>query len=178
MVTRSKVNELVNVLEDVLVREFRASQSLYTLTKDERVALSNNDVAALSTLIERKEALLDELGQLDDARRAATQDLKLVLGLAVHTPSLSDVIAVLDPEPAGRLAHLRSGILTLMDKIRELTHGNRALTSAALERTDAVQAFLLSLYQQPAPTYRPHGIPAPNTPSLAVDSITLRENAA
>lgn len=168
MTAANEILELVNTLEDILVKEFRSCQTLYNLTKDERVALSSNDVSSLLNVVEHKEALLDEMGQLDDARRMTTQEVKILLGLPTQSATLNEVISALDADSAGRLIHLRSGILTLMDKIRDLTHGNRALATSATERADAVQAFLLSLYQSPA-TYRPPGIPGPIGPAVAVE---------
>jgi flagellar biosynthesis/type III secretory pathway chaperone len=173
MAMSNELLELLNTLEDLLVKEFRASQALFNLTRDERSALAGNDVQVLLTLVEHKEALLDEMAQLDDSRRMITQKIQSHLGLDNATPSLQDIISSLDTETGKRLGNLRSGILTLLAKIRELTHGNRALATTALERTDAVQSFLLSLIQPPTASYRPQGMPKMGETSLAweVDHI-------
>lgn len=170
MVTNiDKTQELTNALEDLLVKEFRIFQSLHALTREERVALSNNDVQLLLSLVERKEATLDELGRLEDSKRMTVQELATLLELA--TPSgeaytVSDVIVALEADAAARLANLREGISALIDKLRDLTHGNRALANTSLERADALQSFLLSFYQSPG-GYRPQGMPVNKGPSLA-----------
>jgi flagellar biosynthesis/type III secretory pathway chaperone len=166
MVANEKTLEHLNALEDVLVKEFRLCQNLHALTKDERAALAKNDVSSLLTLVERKEALLDELGQLDDSRRTLTQETSQQLGLNIESPTLTDILPAIDLDSATRLGHLREGILALMNEVKDLTHGNRALAVTALERTDAVQAFLLSLYQTPA-GYRPQNVPASREPTLS-----------
>ncbi len=152
--------ELTTTLEDLLVREFRVCQNLYSLTREERLLLSKNDVQALMSLVERKEALLDELGRLEDLKSMTMQEMGTILGLdskPVQSLTVGDIIAALDVDSASRLGNLRSGILALVDQVRDLTHGNRALATTALERADALQAFLLSFYQSPT-GYRPQGV--------------------
>jgi flagellar biosynthesis/type III secretory pathway chaperone len=155
--------ELGSQLETLLIKEFSSCHMLLDLTRAERSALAKKDVAQLTSLVERKEVLLDELGRLDDDRRRVTQDLGSAAGLPVlhsstHPPSVADILPALDEETAARLGRLREGILALMSKVRDLAHGNNALAVSALERAEALQSFLLSLYQPPA-HYGPLGVP-------------------
>jgi flagellar biosynthesis/type III secretory pathway chaperone len=168
-----RLQEHLNTLEDLLVKEFRASQNLLDLTRSERAALSANDVIQLVSIVERKEILLDELGRLDDSRRMSTQEAGSVLGIKKNPPSVADVLTYVDRTTAGRLGHLREGILTLMDQVRDLTYGNRALAASALQRCEAVQAFIISSYQTPS-GYRPPSVALPGASeparSLEIDS--------
>lgn len=172
MIRVEKNPEPLISLEDILVKEFRVYQVLFGLTKEEREALSKNDVQLLLALVERKEALLDELGQLHETRRMKMQAVADVLGLANPSPTLAEVLAALEPGAAGQLGHLRAGILALMHQIQEITQGNRALANTAIERADALQTFLLSLFQAPA-GYGPQGAhPASEPPvSWEIDQI-------
>ncbi|MCI0521618.1 MAG: flagellar protein FlgN [Chloroflexi bacterium] len=151
---------LVNTLEDLLVKEFRACQALHTLTVNERQALSKNEIQALANLVEHKEALLDELGQIDDHRRMVAQELAGVFRLASGTPSIAEIAAHLPADIGRRINHLREGIIALTAEMRELTNGNQALAHYALERADALQSFLLDLYR-PTLTYQPPGMQKP-----------------
>jgi flagellar biosynthesis/type III secretory pathway chaperone len=151
-----KKQDLLNTLEDLLVREFRACQVLYDLSREERAAISNHDITRMLCLVEDKEAVLDELSSLDDSRRMTSQEMGSLLGLAVHAPTVADLLPALSVENASRIGRLREGILTVMDKVRDLNRGNHALASGELERADSVQAFLLSLVQPPV-TYGPLG---------------------
>lgn len=155
-------------LEDLLVREFRLCQSLHALTLDERAALSKNDVPALSRLVEDKEVMLDELGQLEDERRCTAQECGALLGLSSASPSIAELSSVWQGEESGRLRRLREGIVTLTSNIRDLTSGNRALAFSALEQADAAQAFLLALYR-PTLTYQPNGAANPDPIALTLD---------
>lgn len=162
-----KTPSMVTSLEDVLVQEFRACQNLHTLTKDERVALFQNDVTKLTDLVEHKEALLDELGQIEDHRRMIVQNLAQSFGVQSSSPTIAEISAVLNSEPSDRISRLREGILALTGDIRDLTDGNQALAISALERVDAVQAFLLELYS-PTLLYQP-----PGTAPQAEQDMTL-----
>jgi hypothetical protein len=192
--SRSESTALVHSLEDLLVKEFRLCQALHALTQEERQALSLQDVPAVSRLIEHKEALLDEMAQLEDQRRGVAQELGGQLGLAVKsstetwplstdgrprtdTPSIAELAgamrAVRLPSHTGglypaaeRLLTLREGIVALAGQIQELTSGNRALAVSALERVDALQTFLLDLYK-PNLYYTPPGAPAHSAESVA-----------
>ena len=150
---------LLTDLEELLVTEFRTCQSLFELARVERAALSSNDILLLSSSVERKEALLDDLSRLGERRRSAAQNLSAELGLPAHSSSVADIIAVLDREKAEQLSRLREGILALMNRIRDLTRGSVALAEAGLERTERLQIFLLSLHRTPA-GYGPGGAPA------------------
>lgn len=143
-----RLQEQLTALEDLLVKEFRACQALHALTKEERQALTAGDTDILSRLVEQKEAQLDEMSDLEGKRRSLVQELNRLLGLNQDTATLTDLLAALPVESSGRLSRLGEGILTLLVDVRDLTHGNRAIASTAMERAEAIQAFLLSLYQQ------------------------------
>jgi flagellar biosynthesis/type III secretory pathway chaperone len=152
---------MVTSLEDILVKEFRICQSLHSLTKDERLALTKNDVPALSTLVEQKEALLDDLTQIEDRRRMLSQNLGEVFGIRANSPSLTEISSSLNADVGGRINHLRDGILAIAEEIKVLTSGNRALAMAAMDRVDAVQTFLLDIFR-PVLSYDRPGVPKRN----------------
>jgi len=153
---------MVTSLEDILVKEFRICQSLHTLTKDERLALTKNDIPALSTLVEQKEALLDDLGQIEDRRRMLSQNLGKEFGIPSVSPSLAEISASLSADVGGRITHLREGILAIAEEIKVLTSGNRALAMASLDRVDAIQSFLLEIFR-PTISYDRPGAPKNNS---------------
>jgi flagellar biosynthesis/type III secretory pathway chaperone len=143
-------------LEDLLVQEFRASQAVLALTREERQALIRSDAAAVAKIAEEKEALLDELAGTGEQRRTVVQSLAGRLNLADPSPGIAGLSAALPAGAGDRLNRLREGILALSGEIQELTSGNRALAVAALERVDAVQTFILELCK-PALNYSPPG---------------------
>jgi flagellar biosynthesis/type III secretory pathway chaperone len=152
---------MVTSLEDILVKEFRICQSLQSITKDERLALTKNDVPALSTLVEQKEALLDDLTQIEDHRRMLSQNLGEVFGIQATSPTLTEISSSLNADTGGRINHLRDGILAIAEEIKVLTSGNRALAMAAMDRVDAVQTFLLDIFR-PTLSYDRPGSPKRN----------------
>ncbi len=154
----SDPSALVTTLEELLVSEFRLCQALHAASRDERQALANYDLQELARLVERKEALLDELGQMDDRRRMVVQELALQYKLTSSMPTLAEVAAALPAEGKRRIQHLREGILALAEDIRELNSGNQALALTALQRADALQTFILDLLR-PGMLYQPRGAP-------------------
>jgi hypothetical protein len=155
--TTERAQELQGSLEDLLVREFRACQALCAYTKEERKALTIDDVSQLSELVDKKEALLDEIGLVEESRRTIVQELAAEAGASDRCATLADLLPALDPTVAGRLGRLREGILALSGEVRDLTSGNLALSATAIDRIDAVQSFLLSLCQ-PQINYQPPGV--------------------
>lgn len=151
------VQENIAIIEDLLVKEFRTCQNLKSLIDNEREAMFNGGVERIMEIVEQKETLLDELEHLEEKRRAIVPDLADCLGLSTREGNILEIIHALDPENAGRLNRLREGILALVANIRDLTHGNRALAISALQRADALQAFLLHLFE-PYKHYQPPGI--------------------
>jgi len=151
--TRVEENErsqgLLASLEDLLVREFRVLQAIVKLSKEERVALSTSDGVKLLPLVEEKEALLDELGQLEENRKMVSHSLsKNVVGIA-SSPSVSEIVRHLEPKAAERLGRLGEGISTLVIQSRDLNQGNHALAAARVDWLDATQAYLLTLVHPP-----------------------------
>ena len=140
-------------LEGLLVQEFRTSQVLHYLTKDERGALSSGDIPRLLALTEQKENALNELIQLENARQVMLQSLvaMLAIDMAPHTsPALVDLIPTIQPDEAKRLVHLQEGIIVVMDQVREMTQGNRALADYALQRASTLQTRLFDLWRYSA----------------------------
>ena len=165
-----KRTELMTSLEDYLVREFRTLQALLNLTLEERQALSKEDVSHLSPLVEEKEALLDELGQLEEGRKTATEFLAVILS-ASPSATVNELFPHLDPATAVRLGHLSEGITTLVAQTRDLNHGNQALAAYKVEWLDLAQTYLLNLVQPP-PAYYPPGSNYASvqwTPAIDVD---------
>jgi flagellar biosynthesis/type III secretory pathway chaperone len=145
----------LRTFEGLLVKEFRAYQTLFNLSMEERQSLSRGDVARLLALAERKEALLDQLSRLDESRRLLLYSLEKSPDASAQPgegASLARALGTLDREEAGRIMHLQEGILVLMGQVRELTQGNRALAACALERASSLQAQLARLWQIP-PTW-------------------------
>lgn len=168
-----KQTELMASLEDSLVREFRVLQALLSLTWEERQALSKEDISRLSPLVEEKEALLDELGQLEECRKTATESLAVILG-ASPAATVTELFPLLDSATAVRLGRLSEGITTLVGQARDLNHGNRALAAYKVEWLDAAQTYLLNLVQPP-PAYYPPG--ANHTSVLWTPAINMDHRA-
>lgn len=162
------VHSLVITLEDLLVKEFRTCQSIHSLSKEERHALSKSDIPTLEKLVEQKEAALDELGQIEDRRRMIVQNLGQEFGIHSDKPTIAEIAGQLPMETGNRINHLREGIMALSEDIRVITSGNRALAATALDWIDATQTFLLDAFR-PNLFYERPGVGSGNGPEAIWD---------
>jgi flagellar biosynthesis/type III secretory pathway chaperone len=155
----------LTALEDALVGEFRAYQSLVALTQTERQALVANNLTTLQEALAQKETLVGNLERLESARQTALEAWAGVTGIEAHT--LTDILSSLDTASSERLKRLRDGILALTTQLCEMSQGNRALANSALDGVTAVHNFLLSLSQVSTGYQRP-GAPQNISPSIAL----------
>ncbi len=159
---------LVTTLEDLLVREFRAYQSLVVLARAEREALVAGDIEALEGLLAQKGAMAEEAARLERARRELLQAWLQGDG---GGGGLAEVLERLGGEVGERLRRLREGIVALLGELRALQRANQALAEGALARLETVRTFLVSL-EEPAAGY-PSGASRP-VPQPAVSLVPER----
>ncbi len=89
MTPKDTLHELLDSLEKTLVKEFLTCQKLEALTKEEQALLTAQEAGSLPALVERKEALLDEMGKLDDARRMFVGEISTMLEIKEEAPGLN-----------------------------------------------------------------------------------------
>lgn len=142
-------------LEQLLVSQFRLLQKLIEVTQKEKEALLS-EKEALMSLTEEKEALLDQLGMVDDERRKVVGDLARELKIPGDFCSVKNLIPYLDIENRNRLSRIADGISTLVLQARELNEANQMLAHVKIDLIKATQSFLISL-AQPEVCYRPAG---------------------
>ena len=138
-------------LEQVLVRQFKILKDVIALTKKERSSLLSEPDLVLG-IVENKEALLDQLGLMEDQCRNIVQEISLSLELRSENTSIQALLPFFKPEDAGRIRHLSEGISSLASQARELNHANQAIALMKLEWLKATQSFLISIFQ-PDPGY-------------------------
>lgn len=155
MVEHDTFSANVMELEQTLVRQFRALQKLIEITHKEREAILNQQ-DSLMRLVEEKEALLDQLGILEDDRRHLVQEISLSLPSGREADSLQELLPHLQKEQSMRIERLVEGITTLAGESRELNHANHALALVRLEWVKAARWFLAGSVQ-PEVDYRPPG---------------------
>lgn len=157
MDTNPQIQATLDTLEQIMVRQFNLLQELLSLTRGERDALYRNDTMLLMLLVERKEALLDQIVLLEDQRRMHTERLSQYLRTGVGVaPSLHEILPHVPSPRAERLQRLSEGILSLASQVRQTNEHNALLVTNAIEWVSATQDFILSLYTQPG-GYSPTG---------------------
>jgi flagellar biosynthesis/type III secretory pathway chaperone len=153
------IQDLFGSLEAVMVNIFRLFESLNEITKEERQVLLDGKADELMILAKRKEALLNGLESNDESRRALTGQLAKAVGLDAESITLNNILEKLDSVDVEQISRLQQGILALQAEIRETNNGNYALATLNINRLDAVQSYILSLFSPPN-YYRPT-VPVP-----------------
>ncbi|MDR3578320.1 MAG: flagellar protein FlgN [Anaerolineaceae bacterium] len=155
MVQHDEFVENLMELESILVKQFRSLQELIEKTRFERKLLLTGD-DALMRVVEDKEALLDQLGLIEDNRRKLVQNLSLAKGIQTETTSINELLPYLQEDIAERFSRLVEGITTLAFQARDLNRANQAISTTKLEWLKATQSFLIRI-AQPEIGYRPPG---------------------
>jgi len=151
-------HKLISALEDALVDEFRIIKLLLDFSKEELEALTKRDIQALSSVVEKKEEILDELTLIENERSQLMQEISQRLGIKKAPPTLADIIPFLNKTSAEQMKHLQEGIVALGSEIRTINRSNLTLAKTALDLADSTQAYLLSLYQPELETYQAPGL--------------------
>jgi hypothetical protein len=139
-------------LEQALVRQFKLLKEMIALTQKERTALLKDPDLVLR-FVEDKEALLDNLGLLEDHCRRIVQELSLSFDLRSENTSIQALLPFFKPEDARRIKNLSEGISGLAAQARELNRSNQAVALTKLDWLKATQSFLISIFQ-PDPGYQ------------------------
>lgn len=135
----SSAQKPIDALESLLVKRFRAAQTLIRWTRQEQTALMSGDIPRLLVLAEYKEKTLDRLAGYE---RVVAAQIGAMTGSDAHQiqPPPLDRLAEFDPAAAEPLMRLVEGTEVIAAQIRDLARANQALAQSALRRAAGQQA--------------------------------------
>ena len=163
--SKQQIQDLFDALESVMVNSFRLCEFLYNLTKDERQVLLEGKADALIALAKRKESVMLEMEQNENARSKIMLQLAQAADINSTEITLSDLLSKHETDNIDQFKRLQEGILALQSEIRELNNGNYALASLNLQRLESVQGYIMGIFSTPT-YYRPVvNIPAVEPPT-------------
>ncbi len=157
-------------LEEILSAQLETCQLLLELTAQERLAILAGNIQTLEEIVAQKEAQVAALAVLEARRAEAVHAWAGQLGApqGASPMALTDLLPYLDATTAARLRHLRDGILASVIELQRQSQGVRLLVETALDRAQAVRAFLIGLACE-QPGYTAAGKPA----EAVVDGLML-----
>ena len=159
----------VEQLQAVLTSEADGYRQLIALTRQEQIALKQENLVELTDVVQRKEKLLATLQRWEHTR----EQLVSRLAQEFHLPSpatLTDLIGKIDQSIAGKLAALRDEFALLMEQLLYLSQGNRMMLQAGIVRVDATFDYLASL-AAPSTGHYTAGGGEPQTSLLSTGSM-------
>lgn len=133
-------------IEDIFVREFRAYQSLVAVFKQERHLITAGNPDSLPYLVDKKNALLDELRILEEELNDLLAEWGRSENVDAEDLTFKEFIRSMNSSDSRRLVRLRDGIRALLVDVRELTNGNMALSDIALSRVEATQLMIEAIH--------------------------------
>jgi flagellar biosynthesis/type III secretory pathway chaperone len=105
------------------------------LSQQEKTAVIGNDVDALSTIIEKQQALLDDIKKIEDERVCTLSGICSDIGLPKSKSRLRDIIAAAPSELREKLQNLAAELEKTAAKLRRAGIVNKMLIDAQLQYT-------------------------------------------
>lgn len=140
----------VQKLQQVLTVEAGLIHQLVALTEQERTALQAEGLAELTVVTREKEAALHQLTERETVRGQIVAGLVERLNLAPNV-SLSELLFHLEQIPGfpddlkARLTALYQEVVSAMEQLLILNHGNRPILETGLARVNATFDYLAAI---------------------------------
>ncbi len=129
---------IMETLMDVLEQELGEYKALYALSVKKTQIIVANDVAALVSLTDEEQVLVDRIAVLDKKRDEAMKDVADVMNKKAESVKLSELVELLSARPSEqkRLAALTDGLRRVTTDMNLVNDQNRQLIESALEMVE------------------------------------------
>jgi len=144
------LEELIEVFEN----QARLQRSLLDALDQEKQAIVGSDLSALQEATGEKKNLVSEIKKLEDRRVRILADLEESTGKKCNELTL-ETLAKNSKEPyASRLKNCRNDIISLIENVKELNEGNKALLTHSMDLVTGSLRLLNNLMNSNAVYYR------------------------
>lgn len=129
---------LMEELIDTLDKEDRLYADLIPIQEEKIRAIIANDLDSLSRLQGQEQALVDQVGNLENKRLRVTEDIATVLGMKPEEMNLEKLVNKLNNQPKEKetLEKLHDRLKQTMGRLQELNLQNKKLLTEALEMVE------------------------------------------
>ena len=129
---------LMEELIDTLDKEDRLYADLIPIQEEKIRAIIANDFDSLSRLQGQEQALVDQVGNLENKRLRVTEDIATVLGMKPEEMNLEKLVNKLNNQPKEKetLEKLHDRLKQTMGRLQELNLQNKKLLTEALEMVE------------------------------------------
>lgn len=134
-----------DTLKKILKRQVHLHKELLDLVRKEREALIATSIEQIKELTFAKEAMVFEVQSVENDRKKWIARLQREFNLSNDSLDLESVIKVLGVEYREELFRLKTSILTLAGRIKEISLNNKELTLNALRDANSMKQNALGI---------------------------------
>jgi flagellar biosynthesis/type III secretory pathway chaperone len=145
--------EQINLLEDILVSEFRLLQNLVAVTQEESATILKGSLSILASIVEDKEVIIDQIASLEDNRQKTLHQLAQSLGARAQPLSVQSMLPYFEKDQSERVHRLLDGISALSDQEHVMNLNVSTLAKTRIDLIHSTRLNLLSFCQPPVATY-------------------------
>ncbi len=138
-------------LLDALEKEHVEYEVLLELSERKTPIIIKGDVAALETITDEEQIVVNRISHLDSRRETVTKDIANVINKDVETLKLSTLIGLLasQPKEQKRLSEIHDKLQKTVEMIRRLNEQNRELIKQSLEMVEFDLNIVRAMKQAP-----------------------------
>lgn len=142
---------LIDELIDVLEKEEKEYQDLILLSREKTPVIVKGDLEKLQRITEAEQIVIGKVNKLEKKRAEVVKDMALVLGKDEATLKVSDIIEILEKQPAEqqRLVEIYDKLKDTLGKITTVNDMNKGLINESLDFISYNLNLLKSAYQEP-----------------------------
>jgi len=145
------MKQLYEQLENLVQQKTIYYAQLIDLMNEEWRCIGENALEKLEIMLQRKEALLGTLQQLNGLREQVVREIAQTHGMDPHQVSLKDIIRFKDNSQAPRLAHYRRILRSQINIINRMNQANRKLIRQSSRTVKETIDFLVQPAGSPSP---------------------------
>lgn len=120
----------------ILEKEAQLYSEFLELSRQKTEVIINGDVKELENITKREQALIDNVGELEETREQVVSEIACAIGAETSSLTISTIIDSLDKLWAEKLKKARNSILYTIDEIRQINLQNKILIDTSLEYID------------------------------------------
>ncbi|MFT3984510.1 MAG: flagellar protein FlgN [Lachnospiraceae bacterium] len=138
-------------LLDTLENEHVEYEALLELSERKTPIIVKGDVAALETITDEEQIVVNRISHLDSKRETVTKDIANVINKDVETLKLSTLIGLLasQPKEQKRLSEIHDKLQKTVEMIRRLNEQNQELIKQSLEMVEFDLNIVRAMKQAP-----------------------------
>lgn len=136
--------EGIRELGKVLEKELNLYRALLELSKAKTQVLLEGDINRLKGITGSEQALMLNLGRLEDERLKVLKNLEEPLGLKAEGATISEILARIDSGNESGLSALQQEITKVLKELDEVNSKNTMLIKKALEHINHTLGLLTS----------------------------------